>query len=155
MMFVKTENKIIVDTFGVSCSGYYPGKTIEQAGGDIDYLRIVNTRSSAPIISSIDVAQYEKMIKMVQFPEIHAVPKEGFLFRQHRGSLISSMLTVEHFDNFEELKAHIRNINQFIYASDKITVEKYGTGIDERIGWNTHIVSTASYVVGFTSGPVP
>ena len=154
MMFVKTEKKIIVDAFGVSMPGFYPGKSIEQAGDGIDYLRIINSRHSDPTICSIDIAQFEKMTKMVQFPEIHQIPEHGFLFRQHRGSLISSMLTVEHFDNFEELKAHIRSINSFIYASDKIKIEKYGTGIDERIGWDTHIVSTASYVIGFTSGPV-
>lgn len=154
MMFVKTENKVIVDTFGVSCSGYYPGNTLEEANVGIEYFRIVNTRSSAPIISSIEINQYEKMIKMVQFPEVHAIPKEGFLFRKQRSSLISSMLTVEYLHNLEELEMHVRGILPMVTRSDKLRVDKYGLGIDERIGWDTHIVSIGSYVAGFTSGAV-
>ena len=32
----------------------------------------------------------------------------------------------------------------------EIIVEKYGTGVDERIGWDTHLVCVNGLPVGFT-----
>jgi hypothetical protein len=38
---------------------------------------------------------------------------------------------------------------------DEIVVEKYGHGIDTRIGWDTHIVMIPGWgVLGFTDGPL-
>lgn len=79
-------------------------------------------------------------------------------FREHRGSLADAMLTEVTLPDRAALLEHCRKIIPDALLADTIndsdmTVSKYGR--DERIGWDTHIVSIAGYgVVGFTDGPV-
>ncbi len=75
------------------------------------------------------------------------------LFRPQRGSLASAMAEVREFDGtWAGLQALI--------AHPLASVETYGKGIDERIGWDTHVVLShwpeypSPIVEGFTDGPV-
>ncbi len=44
---------------------------------------------------------------------------------------------------------------QRIVGKGVLTVKKYGSGIDERNGWDTHLVSLDGEAMGFTDGTVP
>lgn len=80
-------------------------------------------------------------------------------FREHRGGLIESMATVIEMADRAALVAYIaRQLEPFHFTAAEVAagleVEKYGSGIDERIGWDTHIVTLKRYgVLGFTDGP--
>ena len=80
--------------------------------------------------------------------------------RKHKGQLTESMATVEEIDATQEavIKWALRS---FIMTDEEralienVTVEKYGKGIDERIGWDTYIVHVDGVgVLGFTDGPL-
>ena len=88
----------------------------------------------------LEVADYQKDIR----------------YRPHRGSLADAMLEAVELNGRDEFIAHLRKA----YASEvnesgtNVVVKKYGDGIDERIGWDTHIVLVAGNPYGFTDGPV-
>lgn len=80
-------------------------------------------------------------------------------FRFHRGGLKEAMETVIEVGNKEELKQAIiqhykdNNIEEFTPDVENITIEPYG--YDNRIDWDTYIVSIPNYgVLGFTNGPL-
>ena len=83
-----------------------------------------------------------------------AAPRETrHLFRPQRGSLRRAMAEVQEFDG-------TRAGLQALFPRTLVKVEKYGGGIDTRIGWDTYIVLTAWFdgtvqPEGFTNGPVP
>lgn len=68
------------------------------------------------------------------------------LFRRHREFLDDAMKTVKEVF----CKKDISDITGY----SNITVEKYGRPIDERNGWNTHIVCENGRACGFTNGPL-
>ena len=80
--------------------------------------------------------------------------------RRHVQLLSESMETVEEIEPTRE--AVLGWINKtFTFGNEdgqryaNFTVEKYGQGIDERIGWDTYIVhSEGNGVLGFTDGPL-
>lgn len=82
----------------------------------------------------------------------------SFKFRSHRGGLSEAMAEMQTFQNREELITHIKKelaeVNQN-YIVSKHTVEIKPYTYDERIGWNTYMVTLKEYgVFGFTDGPV-
>lgn len=83
-------------------------------------------------------------------------------FRPQRGSLHDAMKEVVELPDRAALLDHLRRIHEpiadFVSAPDireeSVRVEKYGHGIDERIGWDTHIVMIDGWgPAGFTDGP--
>ncbi len=78
------------------------------------------------------------------------------LYRPHRGTLDTAMAEVVEISGREELVAHLRKVwmNEVNESGLNVTVENYG-GIDERIGWDTHIVLVDGKPYGFTDGPLP
>jgi len=79
------------------------------------------------------------------------------LYRPHRGSLDESMSEVVEIADHQALVVHLRKgwLNEVSESGSNVVVEKYGSGIDERIGWDTHIVLVSGNAIGFTDGPVP
>lgn len=80
-------------------------------------------------------------------------------YRPHREYLADSMREVSEVASFSELVKLIRSGCCDWPEKDKPTeentrVERYGSGIDHRIGWNTHIVTVAGAAWGFTDGPL-
>jgi hypothetical protein len=75
-------------------------------------------------------------------------------FREHRGSLADSMKTVVEVADHESLLEHIRRLAQPWPTFPPVTVETVHIrpyGWDERIQWDTHIVTLDGYgVLGFT-----
>lgn len=76
--------------------------------------------------------------------------------REHRGTLSQSMETVIEFEGREELykiiKEELGRYSMNIWP-EMIEVKPYG--YDERIEWDTYIVTVDGYgVYGFTDGPV-
>jgi hypothetical protein len=68
-------------------------------------------------------------------------------FRGHRGTLDEAMKTVV------ELEPTLAALTAHLGAKPKqVKVEKYM--YDDRIGWDTHIVTVDGEAVGFTNGPV-
>lgn len=65
-------------------------------------------------------------------------------FRRHRLYLIDSLETTVEVNSIEEIEK--------ITGYTNVTVEKYGNGIDERCGWDTHIVCENGRACGFTDG---
>ncbi len=83
----------------------------------------------------------------------------SFKYRDHRELLVNSMSTVQEFLSRDDLIKYLQvSLDEYgpgKYDCSKVTVKKYGNGIDERIGWNTHIVHLEGFgVFGFTDGPV-
>lgn len=79
------------------------------------------------------------------------------LYRPHRGSLATAMKEVVEITGRQELVDHLRKsyMNEVNESGSNVVVEKYGTGIDDRIGWDTHIVTVNGFPDGFTNGPLP
>lgn len=89
-------------------------------------------------------------------------------FREHRGSLAAAMETVVELEPTKSaVIAHAKKLALacgFFFTEeeldreltlDTVKVEPYG--FDQRIGWDTHLVTstyTAIPIIGFTSGPV-
>lgn len=69
-------------------------------------------------------------------------------FRWHRGELADSMATVVEFNGLYEL---IEILNT-VFDPGKVVVKPYG--FDERIGWDTHLVTLNGNAVGMTDGPL-
>lgn len=72
------------------------------------------------------------------------------LFRLHRGALSDSMATAREISTLAEL---VEALHSDGWAPGKIEVKPYAR--DERIGWDTHIVTVDGMAAGFTSGPFP
>ena len=79
--------------------------------------------------------------------------------REHRGSLAESLKTTE------EIEPTLGALTDFIAIKldgwsvevnrKLIKVEKYGRGIDDRCGWDTHIVTLEGFgVFGMTDAPL-
>ena len=73
-------------------------------------------------------------------------------FRPQRGGLDEAMREVFEFSTLDELEAHLRDALGWKF--DLVGIEKYGSGIDKRIGWDTHIVTVNGRAVGYTDGPI-
>lgn len=84
--------------------------------------------------------------------------KDRIKFRYHRGVLDESMATTILVESKHELKSLLLDEMGFLKKNAYgIEVEPYAH--DERIGWDTHIVSIIlpggiPKVVGFTDGPI-
>lgn len=80
--------------------------------------------------------------------------------RAYRGGLAESMATVAEITPTKEaVAAHVSAAMEGWPDSDvtpeMVRVEKYGVGVDYRIGWDTHIVLIeGSGPFGFTDGPL-
>ena len=72
-----------------------------------------------------------------------------FRYRDHRGMFDESMATAQQMSSITDLEEHICSI----YGEGLIEVKNYG-GMDERCGWDTHIVTHNGCACGFTDGPV-
>jgi len=70
-------------------------------------------------------------------------------FRHHRRFLDESLKTTIFVKDKEELEEIL---------GEPLKIEKYGTGIDKRCGWDTYIVTDINIpnnaVFGFTDGPL-
>ncbi len=73
-------------------------------------------------------------------------------YRSQRGGLAESMATEVELNDFEALVQHLHNTGYKNARTKNVTVEAYS--IDQRIGWNTYIVSIEGDAVGFTNGPL-
>jgi len=78
-------------------------------------------------------------------------------FREHCGGLAESMETVVEVSDHGALLEHIRKLAEPWPTFPPVTPETVHIkpyGRDDRIGWNTHIVTVDGYgVLGFTDGP--
>jgi N6-adenosine-specific RNA methylase IME4 len=80
-------------------------------------------------------------------------------YRPHRGMLADAMREVHEVKSFGELIRVMRAEVESWYPPDKLPteantkVEYYGR--DDRIGWDTYIVTVDGQAWGFTDGPVP
>lgn len=76
--------------------------------------------------------------------------------REHRGSLADAMETVFEVQDFAGLVDHMRKTLEpygKLVKPEDVKVEYYTR--DDRIGWDTYIVSIDGYGVwGFTNGPL-
>lgn len=71
-------------------------------------------------------------------------------FRFHRGCYNESMQTVVEVADLQELIDHIKAEIPAVVRSD-FTISRYGETVDDRNGWDTHIVTATGYgVIGFT-----
>ena len=71
-----------------------------------------------------------------------------FLYREHRELLKDAMETVQSFHRADQLVEFVESI----YGPGEVKVEAYVW--DDRIKWDTHIVTHNGNGVGFTDGPV-
>lgn len=72
------------------------------------------------------------------------------LFRPHRRYLYEAMREVIEVNSLADLAKHLMKTREPLGV---VKVEKYG-GIDERIGWDTYIVTINGDACGFTNGPL-
>ncbi len=73
-------------------------------------------------------------------------------FRFHKGGLQESIETTVEVTSLEALKDHINKESLFPrgYSKDDIKIKPYC--FDPRTGWDTHLVSGPSGVIGFMDG---
>jgi hypothetical protein len=80
-------------------------------------------------------------------------------FRPHRGSLADAMKEMVDLPDRAALIALLQSMHKDadfgpVITDEAVHVEKYGHGIDTRIGWDTHIVMIDDWgPAGFTDGP--
>ncbi len=72
------------------------------------------------------------------------------LFRLHRGSLADSMATARTITTMHDL---VKALDEDGWPHGDIKVKPYCW--DDRIGWDTHIVTVDGMAAGFTSGAFP
>jgi len=76
-------------------------------------------------------------------------------YRPHRRLLADSIAETVNIKDRADLVAYLQKERDYmLFDPSDVTVEKYGTGIDERCGWDTHIVCIKGRAVGFTDGMV-
>ena len=75
-----------------------------------------------------------------------------FRYRDHRGMLSDSMRTVQRFSCFDDLFKHLSVSKVGSFCVEDVKVEHYG--YDDRIGWDTYILTINGNAVGFTDGDV-
>lgn len=77
-------------------------------------------------------------------------------FRWHRGSLAESMETVVDFDGSKEALVVLLKVDAMPWfpalEPEHVAVEPYC--YDERIGWDSHMVTVMGGAIGFTDGPL-
>jgi len=75
-------------------------------------------------------------------------------FRFHRGSLADSIKTLVELKGRDDLVKHCQSLlgQDFVFEPSALKVEPYGSGGDERIGWeHVFVVTIEGYgVIGFT-----
>lgn len=78
-------------------------------------------------------------------------------YRPHRHSLEDSMREMREVDSFAELVRCMRSEVQSWYPPDQLPTEDNTAvkpyGRDDRIGWDTYIVTVNGHAWGFTDGP--
>lgn len=74
-------------------------------------------------------------------------------FREQRGGLEESMATVVELENRAQLVDYVAAIfkGQWI---DPEKLDVIPQGIDDRIGWDTFIITLDGQAIGFTNGPL-
>lgn len=79
--------------------------------------------------------------------------------RPAHGCLLSeAMEQVVVVNSRAELLAAINlrmNVIGVVVTDDQVTVRKYGYGIDERNGWDTHLICIDGKAFAFSDGPEP
>ncbi len=79
-----------------------------------------------------------------------------FKYREFRDYISDSMKTVREFETIKELADHLQaEVDKYgpeMIDCSKITFEKYGEGIDDRIGWDDYAVYVDGCLFGFTDG---
>ena len=68
-----------------------------------------------------------------------------FLYRDHRGTLLDSMETIQEMHNFSDLEKHLHKL----FGPGNITVKPYCH--DKRTRWDTHLVCHNDCAVGYTN----
>ena len=71
-----------------------------------------------------------------------------FLYRDHRGSLESSMKTVQEMSSADELRTYVRGL---MGVDPKAKISLTYVGQDDRNGWNTYYVCANGQCVGMTN----
>lgn len=74
-------------------------------------------------------------------------------FRPHKPSIIEALKYEVGVQSFDDLYNHLKNEFTDYYGTftkGDILIKKYGIGIDERCGYNTHIVLVKGNPAGFT-----
>lgn len=70
-------------------------------------------------------------------------------------SEVREFKTTQDFFDFLKIKWGGYGWDEVGCPYDFIEVRPYGNGIDQRIGWNTYLVSINGKGIGFTDGPLP
>lgn len=126
------------------------GKAYRGTSGQCDYGCSANQIFAKYEIADSVVAEFGLSNKPAQSP---------VLFRQHRGSLHESMKTVVTVHSRQEILDQFEPWLIGVPAGEKPDVSKMAiekTMYDERIGWDTHLVTyEGAGVLGQTNGPLP
>lgn len=70
-------------------------------------------------------------------------------------ALDESMKHVLEFTSREELEAFLKKEWTAWKEGSLVTIVKHGKGIDERIGWDTHLICVDGKAALFSDGPLP
>ena len=76
--------------------------------------------------------------------------EQTFLFRWHRGSLAESLETIREFKSYAELLRFVQE-DMFPWGIEVTSLTFEHSGIDDRIGWDTWLVSHDGHCVGMTN----
>jgi len=112
-----------------------------------------NCENERDVISSLD-RRYET--KARSSSESDSGAGAAFLYRPHRGSLNDSLTEVVEVNDFPQLVRHMRREVERWYPIDQLPtlentkLEHYG--YDERIGWDTYLVTVNGQAWGYTNG---
>lgn len=72
------------------------------------------------------------------------------LFRENRSLLEDSMKTVVEVNSRAELKRHLYKVIPYMDINSILDVKWYAR--DDRIGWDTYLVTLDGCAIGFTNG---
>jgi hypothetical protein len=160
--YIKTTDGVITNIHGLMThsNSYTYGDKIPHLNNEVGKERyfLVNSHSG---IKATTKECYTTEISQYDIPLLPDLRDGEVYFRPHAGSLLDAMRSVRVISNKNAL---VDIIKEFLCSLGRnssddpsvfdIKVESYG-GYDDRIGWNTYIVTYGTWVIGFLSGPLP
>lgn len=75
-------------------------------------------------------------------------------FRVHSGSLENSMKSCTEVKDRAELVSYLKSRSSLWNSVKEESINCEFYGFDERINWNTYILTDEHGVIGFTDGPI-
>lgn len=149
--YVKSEDKLITEIHGLINGKLSYGDEVPHPWNTLPGVGYYVVEGTSRW-TGISDGHYQTAITKPQYPKIPDTRNDVY-FRFHRGSLFDSLATAVKVSSVDDLTGIIlQQDGDFLKPGDELSIKKYGYGKDERIGWDTYLVTWNKSVIGSLSG---